>query len=264
MIDLGDPWPDLSVTTYNAAGVPENATTVVLTITQPDGTTATPAVTAAGSGVYTASFTPTQPGRHTARWVATGVNASAFTDAIDVDEAAPTGIVSLADVKARLNIPASNTAADEELRLYIDAATDFFEGEIGPIVRRTLTETVTPAGGRLWLSAPVISLTSMTAAYGYSGTYTVGNWSIDDRTLVANYGTSTYAWPVTVTYVGGRAIVPADLRVAALDYVKWMWETQRGATPLPLPGGEFETGPTPTVPYRIMQVVDRYRVPIVA
>lgn len=264
IFDSGDPVP-LSVTVTNAAGTPQDATLVVLTITLPDGTTSTPAVTAAGSGVYTATGPSTQAGRYGVRWVATGTNASAYTDAYDVDDASPTGIVSLADAKAHLNITLTDN--DEELRAFIDAATDFIEGRIGPVVRRTVTETVTPAGGRLFLSGPVISVTTMTSAYGYSGTYTVGDWTIDGASLVANYGVSTYCWPVTVTYVGGRVIVPALIRQAALDYVKWLWESQRGPTPPP-PGSfgadEFAVTAPATAPYRILQALEPYTTPVVA
>jgi len=262
VIDLGDPWPDLSVTTYNAAGVAENATAVVLTVTLPDGTTVLPTVTAAGAGVYTASYTPTLPGRHTARWVATGVNASAFTDAIDVDEAAPSGIVSLADVRARLNF--LSTANDEEVRFYIDAATDFIESRIGPVVRRTIVEKIQPSGGLLFTSGPVISLTTITDTYGYGATYDVANFLPDGSTIYPLANVSSIAYPVTVTYVGGRAIVPAAIRQAALDYVKWMWESQRGAAALPLPGGEYEVQAPATVPYRILQSLEPYMPAVVA
>jgi hypothetical protein len=263
VFDLGDPVP-LSVTIYNSAGVAQDATLVVLTVTLPDGTSSTPTVTAAGSGVYTASYATTQAGRHTARWVATGINASAYTDSFDVDAAAPTGLVSLSDVKAHLNMSATVTTNDEELRRLIDAATDFVEGEIGPVVRRTISKTIIPgADGRLYLNGPAVSLTTITAAYGSGGTYTVGDYYLDGEHGVVHppyYGT-TFAYPVTVEYVGGRVIVPAAIRQAALDYIKWRWEGQRGATALPLPGGEFEVATSATVPWKITQALEPYKTP---
>lgn len=266
MFDLGDPIP-LSINIRDAAGALANATAVTLSITQPDGTAATITnpVAPASTGVYTYSFTPTQAGRHGVRWVATGTNASAYTDAFDVDEAAPLGIVSLADVKAHLNI--TSTTNDEELRRFIDAATDFIESRIGPVVRRSITATVFPQSGLLFLTPPVVSLTTMTYAYGYSGSVDVTGVYLDGYAGVVRpaYGT-TFAYPVTVTYVGGRAIVPALIQQAALDYVKWSWETQRGSTPLPLPGGvnDFEVATPATVPYRILQALEPYVSPVVA
>lgn len=260
MYDVGDR-ARLTFSLTDTAGAPANGT-VVLTVTDPTGVTSTPAVTNPATGSYTADVDLDQAGRWTYRWVSTGAVVAAQTDVLNVVASAPLGIVSLADVKAHLNI--TSTGNDDELRHYIAAATDFVESRIGPVVRRTLVETVQPQSGRLFLSAPVIEVTSLAGAYGYSGAYTVGNWAIDGASLVANYGVSTYCWPVTVTYVGGRTIVPATVQHAALDYVKWLWESQRGSTPLPLPGGEFETVTPATVPYRILQALEPYAMPVVA
>jgi len=256
VFDVGDPIP-LSVEIRDAAGALANATDVVLTVTLPDNSTAAPVVTNTSAGIYTATYTAAQAGRHSVRWVATGVNASAFTDAFDVD-AGSSGIVSLAEVKDHLNI--TGTSQDEELRLFIDAATDFIEHKVGPVVRRTITSTVTPAGGGLWLQPPVISLTTAAPANGYSGTYDVAGMFTDldmGRVHYGSYG-STFAHPVTVTYVAGRVIVPAGIRDAALEYVRWRYASQRGATPLPLPGGGFVMSEPTTVPNRVMQALEPY------
>jgi hypothetical protein len=259
--DLGDTWP-LAVEIRNDAGVLTNSSGLTLTITLPDGTSVTPTPTNTGTGTYAYSYVFTQAGRHSARWVSTSP-ASAFTDSADADEAAPNGIVSLSEVKTHLRI--DRTDRDEQLRLYIDAATAYFEHELGPIVRRTITETVPASGGFAYVSGPVISLTSITDAYGYGYTYDVVNYVGDSTGLVRGLTySSTFAYPVTVTYVGGRAIIPADLKLAALDYIEWRWQDQRGPTPLPAPGGEFEIAAPATVPYKIQQVLDRYRQPVVA
>jgi hypothetical protein len=174
--DLGDTVP-LSVSVYDEDGALAAAGDVDLTITLPDGTTTAPSVTTPTTGVYEASYPTTQAGRHTVRWVATGLNASAYTDAFDVDASAPTGLVSLSDVKAHLGMSSTVTTNDEELRRFIDAATDFVEGKIGPVVRRTISKTVIPGSdGRLYLNGPAVSLTTITAAYGSGGTYTVGDF----------------------------------------------------------------------------------------
>ncbi len=235
MFDLGDPVP-LSVNVKDAVGALANATAVVLTITLPDGTTATPAVTNSATGVYIATYTPTLPGRHGVRWVATGTNASAFTDAFDVDEAAASGIVSLAEAKQHLNI--TSTTHDEEIRTIIDAATEWVEYRIGPVVRRSITTTVTPSGGSLFLEPPVISLTSLTSAFGYTETFNLATVYTDLSTGVLHYGYSgsTFAYPVTVTYVAGRAVVPAAVRLATMIMLKSFWETQRGAVSLSVQG----------------------------
>ncbi len=174
-------------------------------------------------------------------------------------------ILDLSEVKDHLNITSS--ANDAELARFNSAATAFVERHVGPVAQRTVVETVTPlTGGLIYLSAPVISITSMVAAYGYPGTYTVGNWTPDGYGIRAAYGlgTSYLSSPVTITYVGGYVDVPADLREAILDYVKWRWESQRGSTPLAAMGGEFAVAPTATVPYKIMEVIDGYRQVVIA
>ena len=92
--DLGDV-AALSVAITDTTGAAANAGAVALTITLPDGTTTAPIVTNPATGSYTAAYTPTQSGRFGVRWVATGVNACAFTDTFTVAEAGtPTSGVS--------------------------------------------------------------------------------------------------------------------------------------------------------------------------
>ena len=261
MYDVGDR-ARLTFTLTDVNGTPTNGT-VVLTVTKPDASTATPATANPTAGSYTADVDLDQAGRWTYRWVSTGAVTAAQTDVLDVAEQAPTAIVSLADAKAHLNI--TSTANDEELRRYISAATDFIESRIGPVARRTITQTVQPSGGLLFIDGPVISVSSMTAAYGYSYTYTVGSLYVDNAAGIIHppYG-QTFSYPVSVTYVGGRTSVPALIQQAALDYVKWMWETQRGASALPLPGGDFDVATPATVPYRITQALEPYMTPAIA
>jgi len=228
VIDLGD---TLTLTWTTAQGAPATGP-VVLTLTMPDGTTATPAVTGPVSGTWSASYVTTQAGHHRASWAGGG---QGYTDAFDVD-AASSGIVSLADAKAHLNV--TSTTHDEEIRTMVDAATEWVEHRIGPVVRRSITTTVTPSGGELFLEPPVISLTSLTSAFGYTETFDLGAVYTDLSTGVVHYGYSgtTFSWPVTVTYVAGRAIVPAAVRLATMMMLKAFWETQRGATAMSIQG----------------------------
>ena len=258
MYDVGDR-ARLTFSVTDVSGTPTNGT-VVLTVTKPDQSTATPTTSNQQTGSYTADVDLDQAGRWTYRWTATGAVTAAQTDVLDVAASTPTGIVSLADVKDHLNI--TTTTHDEELRRYINAATDFIEGKIGPVVRRSITQTVYPeAGGRLYLSGPIISVSSITSAYGYSATYDVAQTYLDgDGGVIIPPYASTFTYPVTVTYVAGRVIVPALIRQAALDYVRWMWESQRGpSNPVDLvQGGEFEVATPATVPYRVTQALEPY------
>lgn len=257
MIDLGDPVP-LSVTTTDAAGAAANPTLIVLTITLPDGTTTTPTVTSSPVGTHTASYTTTQAGRHGVSWVATGAVLAAYADVFNVEPLAWPGIVSLADVKLRLN--ETTTTNDEELRGYIIAATDFIESKVGPVARRTITATVTPSSdGVIFLNGPFLSVTSITATRGYTTSYDVSTVFPDlaAGVIYPPLG-STFTYPVIVVYVGGRAIVPPLIRKAALDYIAWLWEDQRGASALPIAGGDFTVPAPATVPHKILQSLEPF------
>jgi hypothetical protein len=245
---------------------------VVLTVTLPDATSATPTVTGPVSGTWSATYVTSQAGRHAARWTGGG---QAFTDAFDVAAADAGGVVSLADAKAHLG--KTSTTDDEEMRRFIAAATEFIEGEIGgPVVRTTKTEVVTGHGVRtrtgvspgfgdlIFLTySPVIQLLSVTTSTGT--TYDVSSLYLDAEAGIVTPGTGySLPRPLFVVYDAGYGVIPALLQQAALDYIKWLWQSQRGPTPLPQPGDEFETVTPATVPYRITQALTRFRRPVLA
>lgn len=83
MYDLGDV-VTLTVTVTDPAGVPANAGAITCAITLPDNTTTNPTPSTTGTGQYAVIYTPPQSGRYVVKWVATGANASAFTDSFAV------------------------------------------------------------------------------------------------------------------------------------------------------------------------------------
>ena len=126
---------------FDANGVLAHATTVTLTITLPDGTTATPAIgDTAVPGQYRLAYQTTIPGRYTAHAVTSGPVAS-WDDEFD---AAPTPwptMVYLADAKSQLNMDVTDHRFDDELRDFIASATgaaEPYKHEV--IVRRTVTD----------------------------------------------------------------------------------------------------------------------------
>jgi hypothetical protein len=202
--------------------------TIVLTITLPDGSTATPTPTVVSTGIYSATYVPTVPGRFGVRWVTTGP-ATAYTDVFNVQEAAPPLILSLDETRAYLNFATGQTADDEELREFIEAATRAVEQKVGAVVRRTVTTTIYPGSEVVRLPlAPVISLTS--AAIVRTGT------TVDITNFVEEYGclrSKTFAplpyEPWTLTYVAGRTVTPANIRNVTAAAIKDLWASQRGA-----------------------------------
>lgn len=230
--DLGDVVP-LTVDITDANGAAANATAVTLTLTLPDGTTATPIPTNPSTGRYQVDYTPTMPGRHAARWVATGTNASAYTDAFDVAEADPALIMSLRDGKQQLNLPLTSTTHDEELRGFIAAVTDAVEFFTGPVAVRTYSERIDGDRPMLVLShAPVVSVTSITAILTAGTSYLPADVDVESGTGVVQRLTGGWftGGPWRVTYKAGRPISKGGIQKASHLILQHMWRTQRGPT----------------------------------
>lgn len=230
--NLGEVAP-LGVTVTDAAGQPADAGTMTVNITRPDGTTVSQPVTSSPTGTYAYDYATVQPGRHVVRWVATSPNAGAWTDILDVADADPGQIISLADAKRQLNI--TSAAHDAELADMLRSVTAVCERYRGAIVRRTHTETMTaPHGcGQVVLAyRPVLSVTSVTEA-GTVLTADGYDLSAGSGVLTRMTGGHPSRWhgghnTITVVYVAGRTDIDPAVRQAALILLQHMWETQRG------------------------------------
>jgi hypothetical protein len=212
---------------------------VTLTITLPDGTTddLSPTNPPSTTGQYFHDYQTVQAGRHSARWLGTGTNPGAHSDAFDVRVANPPYIVSLADVRDQLNM--TSTADDEELRTYIEATTAVVENYLGrAVVRRSFTEEHQVSGGELMLNwTPVQSITSIETVDGVT-TWTAADVHVSTSGVVtAEAGATALDGAITVTYVAGSALVPGNWALAARIIVQHLWETQRGTAGAPFAGG---------------------------
>ena len=261
--DLGDVVA-LAVEVKNAAGTLANATAVTLTVTLPDGTAATPAVANPSTGKYTASYSPTVAGRHVVRWVATGTNASAFTDAFTVTDASDYGLVGLDDVKRHLNITASTS--DEELRAVLFAATAAAEDYLNrPLRRMNKTRTFySPIGnGRiLTLSQPDIA--SITAITEDGEALTADDYDADLNAGIVRRVGNAWEYPTVVQYVTVGLDSPA-IRQAVLELCRHLWETQRGSLPL-MPRGvdgmdTYNPAMSYSLPRRVTELLAPHRMP---
>lgn len=241
MLDLGDVQP-LTVEIRDAAGALAAAGAVTLTVTLPDGTSATPAVTNPSLGRYQCDYVPTQPGRYLARWVATGLNSSSYVDTFDVRPADPGYILSLATAKAALNIPPTSTADDEEIRSMIESVTSAVEAYRGEVIaRRTIVESLT-AGKSMWevaatrftasrrltlARAPVISVTSIVRPYdGVTWDSTTAVLVNPAAGVLMTYGMPFYG-DIIVTYVAGYTAIPANFLEAGKIILRHLWQTQQ-------------------------------------
>lgn len=256
MYDLGDTVA-LAVNVTDEAGAPADATDVVCTITLPDGTTQSPAVTHEAAGSYSASYTPTSVGHYDVGWVATGANASAYTDAFNVYTAG-SQLLSLADAKDAVNF--KTTDHDAELRYYVAAATSLIEKHVGPILHRPVTEVVAARGGRLRLATtPVVSLTSVAAVLNGGITYDVADLDVSPDGVVLSLDRSPIVPDrYAVTYVAGRTgAIPHHLLQAARLLVQHLWDTQRGSSsPGRNRGGDtYQAGSAFTMPNRVLELL---------
>ena len=151
-------------------------------------------------------------------------------------------IVTLADAKAQLNIPASDTSGDIELQGYVDAAIAAVETQLGQVVdRRTVVDQLDFASNMtafLLRSAPVISLTSIVSLDGtQTWTVTPPTMHVDGASgCVTVLSGPPVKGSVLATYEAGYTTVPAHFRLAALIIVQHLWETQRGTMGVQLGG----------------------------
>jgi hypothetical protein len=247
MYEIGDTYT-ATITVTDSTGTPVNAGAVVCTITLPDSTTATPAVANPSTGSYTVNYPIVQSGQHLIQWVGTGANAFEQTDVFNVAASPPGSMISLAEARKGLGFSDSNKATDEDLRMFIAAATPIMEDLIGPVAAKTHIETFDGGTTRIALMyPPVLSVTSVIEAAGsnYQRTLTAQNifsgssstdafgYSLDFTTGVMVRRAAGVAIPflggvrnIQVTYVAGR-IVTGNQLLACRRLVKHLWQSEQ-------------------------------------
>lgn len=239
---------------------------ITVQIMLPDGDLTSPAAGVQDStGVYHYTFTPTQAGRHIARWVTTsptGASEETFDVALMWGDV---GIFSLNEGKDHLNIPRSRTTDDEELRGFIAATTAVVERHVGAVARRTHTEVFD--GGRsavVLQHPPVLSVTSVTED---GNVLADSAWTIDRPSGVLRrtdgYGPIPFcagAAGVEVVYAAGRAVIEPNWTLAAQIILSHMWGTQRNTGGgRPQLGGDASSvtiaGSTYSIPNRAVELL---------
>lgn len=249
-------------------GTLTNATTAVLTVTLPDGSTVTPTVAnpPAQDGQYRADYTTVQAGRHTVRWVFTGP-AHAYVDVLDVREAAPAWLFSLADAKNQLKITLSDQ--DEEIRDKIGATTRAVEWFVGPVAVRTVTEVhhVGMVQTLALRKIPALSLTEVAAVLEGGTSYAVDALDLDgDTGVVQRLDGGLMYGPLRTTYRAGRLVVPENIREGGELILQHLWRTRQGPGRPQLGVGDFDvTEPIPglgyAIPNRAMQLLSPDQLP---
>jgi len=247
-------------------GALATASTATVTVTLPDGTTASPTPSATGTGTYQAVYATGAAGRHSVRWLFTGP-AHAYTDMFDVREAAPPVLMSLATAKKHLK--KNDSGDDDEIRDWIEACTRAVEQFTGPVIMRTVVETVDFRAARsvALQQIPVVSLTSVVAVRTGGTSYDVSDLDLDGQTgIVTRKDGGMLYGPLRFTYRAGRAIVSANIRSASKIILQHLWRTRQGPGRPQLGTGDFDvTEPIPglgfAIPNRAVQLLDPDRLP---
>jgi hypothetical protein len=226
--DLGDV-VTLSASVHDVDGDLADATDVTLDVTLPDGTLTQPTVSHPSVGQYTATYTPPSPGRYMVRWVATGDNASAFTDSFSVrdPDAVRTYLATVDDVVALGASPAQVTG-----EMLAQASARFRSEAQHPIDRRTYTQVLRAVGG--WLRLPRTPVAAVDEVRAVNADGTLGDlltgWVFDGLDMLTvsrltpdvwlNGPAAVWSDTVQVTYTAGYDPIPEDVRWAVAAMVK--------------------------------------------
>jgi hypothetical protein len=248
-------------------GTLTTAVTATVTVTLPDGTNVTPAITETDTGRYQADYVTTAPGRHAVRWVWTGP-AAAYTDVFDVQEAAPPAILSLADARDHLNL--KSTKDDDEVRFWNNATTLAVEYYVGPVTARSFTEQhqVRNAAAVVLRRTPVIAVTAVDSVLTGAAAYSPDDLGVDGSTgEVFRLDGGRLSGRLRFTYRAGRTVIAENISGAARIILEHLWLTQRGNRGGLAGGGqdynvtELIPGLGYAVPNRALQLLEPDRLP---
>ena len=223
------------------------ADTAALAVTRPDGTAVEPLPSVTGTGAFTASVVTTLPGRYALRWssgTAVGV------DILDVWPDAPRYLVSIDDA-VRAVVPSGKMSAEQRDAIQLDlaAATIIIEDLTGPIL--SSPRTLHRDGGRDTILLPDIGVSGVTVTVD-GAALTADGFVADEEAGVVRLVSMPPAGfrNVEIAYSTGSGAVPANLRLACMEQIRFLWQTRRQGT-----GREAqELGYTPSgyaVPYMV-------------
>lgn len=246
MFDLGDVYNG-QVTIIATDGVtlvdPSPAPTVLVTL--PDASMVSPSVTRVSAGIYTFAYPTTQSGQHLVDWTATSPQFT-HNDVFNVAVQPPGFIISIDEARKGIGFQSVNTVNDEDLRMFIAAATPIMEDIIGPVVTKTRVDTFDGGSPQIpLLYAPVKSVTTVIESYGsFIRTLTLQDpfsgsggdafgYTIDLTTGILTRrvnGVAAKFAPglrnIQVTYIVGRTLTANQL-MAARRLVRFLWQTEQ-------------------------------------
>lgn len=238
-----------------------SASTGVVTIIKPDGTTTTAAGTLAAT-IWSASYTPAAVGLHTYYWTFTGTGAGITTpDVFDVRALAAGCPVSLADLREHLNWPATkDTSEDGKLLTKAAEATAAIEGELcRPLQKRVYTMTFD--FGVTDVVLPNIPCHCQTCA-PYA-VLTIDDVSNSDTVTTTPagvlYGLTADA---TITYTAGFSSLPAWADLAIKRMTEHLWGRTAAARMSRDPKSSGENEPSALsylLPYAVQSLIRAHK-----
>lgn len=172
----------------------------------------------------------------------------------DVVAADPQYIISLDDARAGIGMPLGGSAIkDQDLLLFMAAATPIMEDLVGPIISRSHVESYdggTSQIALLW--TPVVSITSIVESYGtfertltaqdvFAGTggldtygYTVDLVSgiVTRRASGVALSFAPGRRNIQVAYLSGRGTVSGNVLLATRILIRYLWSQSQLRSPL--------------------------------
>lgn len=256
------PGVDLGSATAVSWPLGATAQTVVLTVTKPDGTTATPAVTEA-AGTYTATVTTALPGQYRLRWTKDAGTAASFTDVLNVWPTDPRFILSIADVR---RFAGASSTDDDLLRLFSASATVVIEDIVGAVLVREIVQSAD--GGKTGVALWNRITEGMDVAVTVGGvTQTEGtDFTVDRNAAIVYCGgpSSPSRFPdgrqnIVITYQTGESIIPSNIQQAAGELIKHLFQVGHQAVHAdwstdPSTDEQAETPSGFLVPRRVLQL----------
>lgn len=204
---------------FKVNGVPTDATTVTLTVTDPTGAATTPSVTHSGTGTYTANVACTVDGIWAYKWDGTGTASDVIEGTWTVGPSALNqNYCSTEELKSRLGI--TDTADDFELNVAVAGASRAIDQYTGRYFwRGSDTRTYVPESISRQSLDDLVSVTTLKVDRDGDGIFEESWTQGTDYALEVGFGRYNAAakgetWPYTAAVVitGGK-----------LFPFVWMW-----------------------------------------
>ncbi len=170
------------------------------------------------------------------------------------------GLITLAEARASLGWATTQTSNDADLERYVEAATPVIENITGPLIQRSRVFTFSGDGPHLVVPVRFSSVTSV----------------VESGVTITDYVVDTLAGTITAGEVGGVrdfeygyqnivvtvqvgvATIPANVKLAARELVRFWWQQGRQAN-IPACGGAPDSGGVPmgfAVPKRVYELLE--------